>query len=154
MGGAATEVSERTTNVLLEAALWNPGSIRRTAQALKLPSEASRRFERGVDPELPPLAQQRCLQLMHEVAGGVVAQGLVDVWPRPPRPVRLELPEAEVRRLLGIDLRADAIADLLRPLGFECEVGLDSVLVVVPSHRLDVSIAADLVEEVARMYGY
>ena len=154
MGGSSSEVRESTTNVLLEAALWHPGAIRRTARAFKLPSEASRRFERGVDPQLPPLAQRRCLQLMREVAGGVVAQGIVDVWPRPWSPLRLELTEAEVRRLLGVEIGAAAIADLLRPLGFTCEVGVDSVLVVVPSHRLDVTIPADLVEEVARMHGY
>lgn len=154
MGGRSSEVSATTTNVILEAALWNPASIRRTARTLKLPSEASRRFERGVDPQLPPVVQQRCLQLMREVAGGVVAQGIVDVWPHPWSAPRLELPQSEVRRLLGVDLNAADIADLLRSLGFECEVGVDSVLAIVPSYRLDITIPADLVEEVARVYGY
>ncbi|HZB94881.1 MAG TPA: phenylalanine--tRNA ligase subunit beta [Herpetosiphonaceae bacterium] len=154
MGGSASEVSEKTTNVLLEAALWNPASIRRTAQALKLPSEASRRFERGVDPLLPPIVQQRCLQLMQQIAGGVVAQGVIDVWPRPWTPLRLEVSEAEVRRLLGIDLSAAGIGELLERLGFGCEVGVDSVLVEVPAFRLDVAIVADLIEEIARVYGY
>jgi phenylalanyl-tRNA synthetase beta chain len=154
MGGAATEVSDQTRNVLLEIARWNPARIRRTVQALKLPSEASRRFERGIDPELPPLAQQRALGLMQQVAGGTVYRGLIDVNNRPWHPCGIELTSAEVRRLLGIDLSAAQIADLLEPLGFECEIGVDSVLVVVPSHRLDVTLTADLVEEVARMYGY
>jgi phenylalanyl-tRNA synthetase beta chain len=154
MGGLATEVTSKTTNVLLEAALWNPASIRRAAQALKLPSEASRRFERGVDPQLPPLVQRRCLQLIQQVAGGVVAQGTVDIWPSPWEPLRLELPAYEVKRLLGIDLSAVELADLFAPLGFTCEVGVDSVLVIVPSYRLDVTMPADLVEEVARIYGY
>ena len=154
MGGRATEVSEATRNVLLEAAIWHPGSIRRAARALRLPSEASRRFERGVDPELPPLVQRRCLALMREVAGGTVAQGTVDVYPRPWTGARIELTVAEVRRLLGLDLSAVQVSDSLEALGFECEVGVDSVLVVVPSYRLDVTIPADLVEEVARMYGY
>lgn len=154
MGGAATEVSETTTNVLLEAALWHPTAIRRAAQALRLPSEASKRFERGVDPESPPLVQRRCLSLMQQIAGGVIARDLIDVNPRPWSPVRLELPADEVRRLLGIDLSPAEIADLLRPLGFECEADVASVLVLVPSYRLDVTILADLVEEVARMYGY
>ena len=154
MGGAATEVSETTRNVILEAALWHPASIRRAAQALRLPSEASKRFERGVDPELPPLVQRRCLSLMQEVAGGVIAAGIVDVNPRPWSPVRLELPASEVRRLLGIDMSPAAIADLLRPLGFECEVDVAGVLVIVPSYRLDVTIMSDLIEEIARMYGY
>ncbi len=154
MGGLATEVTAATRDVLLEAAIWHPGSIRRAAKDLRLPSEASRRFERGVDPELPPIVQRRCLQLMHEIAGGVVAQGLVDVYPRPWNAPRIELTAAEVRRLLGLDLPPVQIADHLQALGFDCEVGVDSVLVAVPSYRLDVSIPADLVEEVARMFGY
>ncbi len=154
MGGLETEVTTTTRNILLEAAIWNPQQIRRTAQAFKLPSEASRRFERGVDPELPPRALRRGLALMREVAGGTVAQGIVDVYAQPWQQPRLELTSAEVRRLLGIDLSAAQIADMLTRLGFECEVGVDSVLVLVPSYRLDVSVAADLVEEVVRLYGY
>jgi phenylalanyl-tRNA synthetase beta chain len=154
MGGAESEVTDETRNVLLEAAIWNPPVIRRTVQAFKLPSEASRRFERGVDPELPPLIVRRAMELLRQVSGGTVAQGLVDVYPRPWQPQRIELPCSEVRRLLGIELSAAQIADLLSALGFECEVGVDSVLVLVPSYRLDVSMTADLVEEVARMYGY
>jgi phenylalanyl-tRNA synthetase beta chain len=154
MGGAETEVTDQTRNVLLEAAIWNPAMIRRMVQAFKLPSEASRRFERGVDPELPLLMQRRALELLRQVAGGIVAQGLVDVYSTRWQPQRIELTSAEVQRLLGIDLNATQVADLLTGLGFECEVGVDSVLVIVPSYRLDVSMAADLVEEVARMYGY
>jgi phenylalanyl-tRNA synthetase beta chain len=154
MGGLETEVTESTRTVLFEAAVWNPAVIRRTVQAFRLPSEASRRFERGVDPELPPIAQCRALELMRQIGGGVVAEGLIDAYGQPYEPRRIELTTHEVRRLLGVDLSAAAIADLLTPLGFECEVGLDSVLVLVPSFRLDVSHAADLVEEVARMYGY
>ncbi len=154
MGGEQTEVSQQTTNVLLEAALWNQTSIRRAARALRLPSEASRRFERGVDPELPPRAAMRCLQLMQQVAGGTIAAGLIDVYPRPAPQRRLELPVTQVRRLLGIDIAIEVIADVLRRLGFDCEVGVASVLVEVPSYRLDVTIVPDLVEEVARVYGY
>lgn len=154
MGGADSEVTDATRNVLLEAAIWNTAAIRRTVQALKLPSEASKRFERGVDPEAPPLALRRALELLREVSGGTVAQGLVDVYGRPWQAQQIELTSAEVRRLLGIELSAAQVADLLSGLGFECEVGVDSVLVGVPSYRLDVTMAADLVEEVARMYGY
>lgn len=154
MGGLATEVTDDTRNVLFEAAIWNPSMIRRTVQAFKLPSEASRRFERGVDPELPLVAQRRALELMRQIAGGTVAQGFIDVYGQPYQPRRIELTTYEVRRLLGIDLSAAQVADLLTPLGFECEVGVDSVVVLVPSFRLDVSLTADLVEEVARMYGY
>lgn len=158
MGGAASEVSEQTTRVLLEAAIWEPTTIRRTAQALRLPSEASRRFERGVDYELPPLMQRRALSLMRQVAGGTVARGMIDVYPRPWRTVVLDLPPGEIRRIVGIVLSAEEIAGLLRPLGFGCEVvgegAAARVRVTVPSYRQDVTILADLCEEVARMYGY
>src|SRR4051812_41222451 len=156
MGGAASEVGETTTRVLLEAAIWEPTIIRRMARAFKLPSEASRRFERGVDYELPPLAQRRALGLMQQIAGGTVAQGMIDVYARPWQTVVLDLPPREVERILGITLTAPEIADLLRPLGFDCEViGEPGVVrVTVPSFRQDVTMLADLCEEVARMYGY
>jgi phenylalanyl-tRNA synthetase beta chain len=155
MGGASSEVSATTTRVLLEAAIWDPVTIRRTARALKLPSEASRRFERGVDWELPPLMQRRALSLLQQVAGGTVAQGMIDVYPQPWQPVELDLTPHEVRRILGIALSATEIAGLLRPLGFGCTVrDAETVHVAVPSFRQDVTMTADLCEEIARMYGY
>src|SRR4029079_2202932 len=156
MGGAESEVGEQATRVLLEAAIWEPTIIRRMARAFKLPSEASRRFERGVDYELPPLMQRRALSLLQEIAGGTVAQGMLDVYLRPWQTVVLDLPPREVERILGISLSAEEISGLLRPLGFGCEVLGDQnvVRVTVPSFRQDVTILADLCEEVARMYGY
>lgn len=156
MGGAATEVSEQTTRVIVEAANWEPTIIRKMARGFKLPSEASRRFERGVDIEIAPLAQRRALQLIQQVAGGTIAQGMVDAYARPWQPLVLELPPSEIKRILGITLAAEEIADLLRPLGFGCELAGDGSLVrvSVPSFRQDVNILADLCEEVARMYGY
>jgi phenylalanyl-tRNA synthetase beta chain len=158
MGGASSEVSERTTRVLVEAAVWEPTIIRRMSTALRARSEASKRFERGVDLELAPLAQRRLLSLLQQVAGGTVAEGMIDNYPRPWKPVVLELTPREVRRILGIELDAAEIAGLLRPLGFECAVveadGGPAVRVVAPSFRRDVQHTADLCEEVARMYGY
>src|SRR5262249_36255188 len=118
MGGADSEVGERTTRVLLEAAIWEPTTVRRTARTLRRPSEGSRRCERGVDYELPPSMQRRALALMQQTAGGTVAQGLLDVYSQPWQTVVLDLPPREVRRLLGITLSVEEIADLLRPLGF------------------------------------
>lgn len=156
MGGADSEVSAATTRVLVEAANWEPTIIRKMARGFKLPSEASRRFERGVDLELAPLAQRRALQLIQQVAGGTIAQGMLDVYARPWQAPILDLTPREVQRILGITLTADEIAGLLRPLGFGCEVlGMPALVrVTVPSFRQDVSMLADLCEEVARMYGY
>jgi phenylalanyl-tRNA synthetase beta chain len=158
MGGASTEVRHATTRVAIEAANWNPVMIRRTARDFKLPSEASRHFERGVDIELGPLAVRRCAQLIKELAGGVIATGLIDVYPHPQPPRTLLLPPAEVRRIVGIDLDAPHIARLLQSLLFECAVvegeAGPQVEVVVPTFRTDVEGLADLCEEVARVYGY
>jgi len=158
MGGADSEVRDSTNRVLLEAAIWQPAQIRRTAQAFKLPSEASRRFERGVDYNLPSIAQRRCMELMRTLAGGTVAQGIVDVYPQPWQLLTLELPPREVQRILGITLSARQIADILNSAGFACELRADSaeapVMVQVPSFRQDVTLPADLCEEIARLYGY
>ncbi len=167
MGGASSEVSDTTTTVLLEAAIWEPTQIRKTARGMKLPSEASRRFERGVDYELPLVALRRCLELMRLYAGATIAEGFVDEYPRPWQPVTLDLSPSEVARIVGVRLGAHEIADLLGRLGFGCEVRGGSTLgdfasyadepivhVTVPTFRLDVSILADLCEEVARVYGY
>jgi phenylalanyl-tRNA synthetase beta chain len=166
MGGEESEVRETTTRILLEAAIWEPVQIRRVARALKLPSEASRRFERGVDYELPLIAQQRALALIREVAGGTVAAGLIDEYPRPWQTVELDLTPREVERIVGVRLSAPEIAQLLGALGFGCELRGGSgmgdfamsngsyVHVTVPSFRQDVTMLADLCEEVARVYGY
>ncbi|MBC8161368.1 MAG: phenylalanine--tRNA ligase subunit beta, partial [Roseiflexaceae bacterium] len=158
MGGATSEVSGTTTRLLLEAASWQPSTIRKTARVFGLPSEASRRFERGVDWELPTLMQRRGLALIQQLAGGTVAQGMIDIYPQPWQNVTLELTPGEVRRIIGISLTAQEIAGLLTPLGFGCTItgstGVEAVTVQVPSSRQDVTILADLCEEVARMYGY
>ena len=166
MGGLDSEVSDTTTRVLVEVAVWEPTNIRRTAQTLKMRSEASYRFERGVDIESPPVVQRRCLQLLQELAGATVYAGMIDVYPEPWQPLELKLSTREVRRLLGIRLTVERIAELLAPLGFNPEIvggstdinqGYQtepSVRVRVPSWRRDVQYLADLVEDVARLHGY
>lgn len=172
MGGEESEVRETTTNILLEAAIWQPQQIRRTARIFKIPSEASRRFERGVDYEIPLVAQRRALELIRTYAGGTVAQDFLDEYPRPWQTCTLELPPSEITRIIGIQLTAYDTADVLRPLGFQCDVchttgmgdlagyavgmGLDPAVVKVhvPSSRQDITMLADLCEEVARIYGY
>jgi phenylalanyl-tRNA synthetase beta chain len=154
MGGLATEVTEKTRNVLLEVANFNPVSIRRTAAALKLPSEASRRFAWGVSPELAPIASRRATKLLVEHAGGVAAEGMVDVHPAKSSPATVSLPRKRLPQVLGIDPPETTIVESLVALGFEVKAEPDRFLVRVPYWRRDVQIPDDVVEEVARMIGY
>jgi phenylalanyl-tRNA synthetase beta chain len=155
MGGAETEVGPETTAVLLEAAAFDNISIRRTSRLQKLPSESAARFGRGVHPDLTEPASVRCAGLFSEVAGGAVVEGVVDSYPRPPEPVVVTLPGGELKRILGIDVSIDDAARILERLEFEVEAAPDGGLTAtVPPHRMDVAIPADLVEEVARIYGY
>jgi phenylalanyl-tRNA synthetase beta chain len=156
MGGLESEVTPGTRNVLLEAASFNNISIRHTSAELKIASEAAQRFGRGVDAEMTTVALRRAADLMRTLAGGTIAEGFADEYPAPRSVVRLTLGEAQVQKALGISPTAGEIAGMLRPLGFECEADARNALVQVtaPSFRLDVSIPADLIEEIARMYGY
>jgi phenylalanyl-tRNA synthetase beta chain len=175
MGGQDSEINQNTTNVLLEGASWNMINTRRTAMAQNLPSEASYRFSRGVHPELASQGVMRGLQLMLEWAGGTVAQGLVDEYPLPPEDPTVEITTADVRRWLGIELTPQEIVQILESLEFECEVTTSEeslntdhgsqithhasqITAKAPNHRLDIGTGvigiADLMEEIARIYGY
>ena len=154
MGGLETEVTAATTRILLEAASFNPTSIRRTRQALALPSEASRRFEQGVPPELVPIARDRAIELIVEIAGGRARSHAADSYVRPQLRPTIELAEADLARLLGMEIPITSAAEKLRPLGFSYRRQDSRLQVTVPLHRLDVTCAADLVEEIARMVGY
>jgi len=155
MGGLETEIDENTRNILLEAANFNFYSIRRTTQALKLPSEASLRFGKGIHPDLPEPAARRASELMRRLAGGTLAQGMVDAYPLKPAPVVIELTTAEVERNLGLRFSRQEIAAFLERLEFQCEpVTADTLQVTVPNHRVDCHCPADLIEEIARLYGY
>jgi phenylalanyl-tRNA synthetase beta chain len=156
--GKASTRSRSTTNILLEGAAWNFINIRRTAKQHNLPSEASFRFSRGVHPALAEQGVKRGLQLMAEWSGGKIAPGLVDAYPLKPRDPAVTVTPKDVKRLLGIDLTAKQIAELLTRLEFKCTVEKNSVKVKVPAHRLDIGEGiiglADVLEEVARSYGY
>ncbi|MFM8321768.1 MAG: phenylalanine--tRNA ligase subunit beta, partial [Chloroflexota bacterium] len=159
MGGAESEISERTRNILLEGAAWNFINVRRTVAAQKMTSEAAYRFSRGVHPSMAERGVRRCLELMRLTAGGTVAQGLVDEYPLPPAKPVIDVTVAHARRYLGVDLSLDQIAALLARLGFETRIfGGDRVRVDTPDHRLDIGEGvvgvADLMEELARVYGY
>ncbi len=158
IGGAETEVSEKTTRVLLEGAAWNFINIRRTLSAQKVDSEAAYRFSRGVHPAMSERGVRRCLELMRTLTGGTVAKGLVDAYPLPPQTPVVEITTAEVRRWLGIDMKTKEMAQILRNLDFKVEVKGKKLSVSPPDHRLDIGEGivgqADLMEEIARHYGY
>ena len=154
MGGASTEVSERTERVILESAVFHGPTIRNTARRLGLRSEASMRHEKGIGPELPRLAAYRAAQLLSEITGARIASGIVDNDPGPHALRRLPVDLARMRRLLGIAVDAERARTLLAPLGFAVSGDGDAIEVTVPSHRLDVAVAADVAEEVARAHGY
>ncbi len=158
MGGAESEVSANTTNILLEGAAWNFINIRKTASAQSLPSEASYRFSRGIHPAMAIRGVRRGLELMQAWADGQVDPGLVDVYPLPPAQPEILISSSDVKRWLGIELSAEDIAGLLGRLEFKVTVKGDSVTAIGPDHRLDigegVTGVADVIEEIARIYGY
>ena len=154
MGGANTEVTLSTRTVLLESAWFLPASIRRTAKALGLPTEASYRFERGADIEGLRDALDRAAQLLADLGGGAVARGVLDVYPSPRPPVRVPLRLERIERVAGISPPRPTVIQILRGLGLAVEEQGEQLQVVVPSHRRDLAIEDDLVEEVIRIWGY
>ncbi|MHB0884350.1 MAG: phenylalanine--tRNA ligase subunit beta [Bacillota bacterium] len=157
MGGLNSEVTAATQNILLESAYFAGGSIRRTSRAMGLRSEASARFEKGLDPNGYLPAADRAAMLIEEMKAGVVAPGVAEFKVRPFLPVNIRLRPERVNGLLGTKLSAVDMARYLRRLGFETD-GVNEVRkhfsVTVPTRRPDVSEEVDLVEEVARLYGY
>jgi phenylalanyl-tRNA synthetase beta chain len=159
MGGAETEVTDATTRILLESANFHFVSIRKTTQALKLPSEASARFGRGVPPALAEPAARRATEMIRTLAGGTVARGIADCYPAPQAPPVIRLALADVRRILGMDVARDEVARILTALEFDCAPDGEAALrVTAPPSRLDIGTGTtgvqDLLEEVARIFGY
>ena len=156
MGGLDAEVTANTTSVLIESANFNQAVIHRGSINLKLSSEASLRFEKGLSRELPMVALKRATQLMAELTSGSVAKGVIDVYPGKQQAQPIQFATSEVKRLMGMEVRVDEIVKALESLGFGCEgTGTTARFnVSVPWWRTDVSCAADLVEEVARIVGY
>jgi len=155
MGGLDTEVTERTKNILLEVATFDPLSIRRTALALKVPSEASRRFAWGLPPELASIASRRATKLLVELSGGRAAAGLVDCYPGKEEKTRIDVPRKRLRQVLGIEVSDERVEGTLRSLGFVVTPKLPEGWEVEPPYwRRDVRIPDDVAEEVARIVGY
>ncbi len=158
MGGEATEVSESTVDVLLESACFSPTSIGRTSRSLGLTSEASIRFERGVDRAGCVAAADRAATLIAEVSGGVVAPGVLDEYPVPPEPTRIRLRMDRLNSFLGTRMETDGVRSLLGRLGIETTVSGDAgqsvaLDVTVPTFRPDLEREVDVIEEVVRLWG-
>ncbi len=158
MGGVDSEVDDQTTSILLEAATFNMTSIRHTARALKLRSDASVRFERGLDPNLAAGAAARAAALILELCPGSRVTAWHDVYPSPVTPRPLTVPFSEIERLLGVRYDHDTVLDALRRLQLSPSITGDGanaqLTIVVPTYRQDLNLAADIVEEVARIVGY
>jgi phenylalanyl-tRNA synthetase beta chain len=155
MGGEESEISPAATDVLIESAYFNPTSVRQTARLLGMDTEASRRFERGADCENVLRAQERCVQLISEIAGGTATENAIDVYPSPVVPRALTLRPVRVTELTSIVVDAVEISRILTGLGFEKNGEAENALTfTVPSWRVDVEQEEDLVEEVARHTGY
>lgn len=154
MGGMNSEVDESTVSVLLESAYFNPRRIRRTRTTLGIPSEAALRFEKGADPNMVPYALDRAAHLLASLGGGVVRKGSIDVYPQPISGRSLTLTVARTNQVLGLDLNAKDIAGYLSSIAITARADATSVEVEVPTFRPDIERPIDLVEEVARLYGY
>jgi phenylalanyl-tRNA synthetase beta chain len=157
MGGADTEVTPHTVDVLVECAAFDPLSVRKTARSAGLSTEASYRFERGIDVHAQEAAIRRCVELILAIAGGTADPNGIRVGPEPAAPPAQPLRTSRVKQVLGLELDDDGIAALLEPIGFQRtgESGLDgAVMYAVPGWRGDVTREIDLVEEVARRFGF
>lgn len=155
MGGENSEVTASTKNILIESAFFNPSSIRRTAKRLGLQTDASYRFERGTDYGITIWAARRAAQLIYETAGGEIALGEIDVYPNPFPKRTIELRYDRIKRVLGYEVPEETTKKIFINLGFEIKnQDKKKLLLTVPSYRHDIEREIDLIEEVARIYGY
>ena len=155
MGGENSEISNKTVDILIESAYFNTSSIRKTSKSLMLSTDASYRFERGCDPEGTVYAAERTAQLISELAGGDVAEGIIDVYPEKVKVTELRLRFERITRILGYEISREKILQILKSLGFKVIYESDEELhLSVPSYRPDVEREIDVIEEVARINGY
>lgn len=152
-GGKSAEIDGSTTAIILEAANFNPQVTRRGAQALRLQTDASKRFENNLSPELVPYALKECVEIILAIAGGN-CEGYVDVYPNPIRNVPVAVTLSHMNALLGITLTPEIVEDIFTRLGFSYEKNGEGWQVTAPCERMDICIAEDLIAEVGRVYGY
>lgn len=155
MGGSDSEVADDTTDVLIEAAYFDQLSVRRTARRLTLQSPSSFRFERNIDSQMLDWASRRCCQIILEIAGGTLVDGVIDVGDRPENRSPVRLRYGQLKRLLGIEIPVNAANKILAELGLDIQsINDGSVDVIAPSWRKDLTREVDLIEEVGRIYGF
>jgi phenylalanyl-tRNA synthetase beta chain len=153
MGGLDSEVSGATTDIVLESAIFEPLCVRRAARALKLKSDSSYRFERGVDPMGVDLASRRAVKLIIELGGGTLCEGVIRIGAGAPTPRAIDMRIDRCNALLGIALPPAQMVDLLNRLGLFAKLNGGVITCVVPTYRLDLEREVDLIEEVARLHG-
>ena len=154
MGGGETEITSSTTNVLLESAYFDPNSIRKTARTLAMTTEASYRFERGADIEMASFAADRAAAMIHELAGGEILKGVIDVYPGKPKPVQLTLRRSRIASVLGAPVEDAAVNRIFERLEFKPTQNSQGWTVDLPTFRIDLAGEEHLLEEIARHYGY
>ncbi|MCU4175120.1 phenylalanine--tRNA ligase subunit beta [Carboxylicivirga sp. N1Y90] len=154
-GGSDSGVSESTTKVFLESAYFNPVWVRKTAKRHTLSTDASFRFERGIDPNITVYALKRAALLIKEVAGGTISSEIIDIYPNPVEPFKVEVTYRNIERLIGKNIGEDKIKSILTALDIEItEESETGLKLLVPPYRVDVLREADIIEEILRIYGY
>jgi len=153
-GGEDTGIDEKTKNIVIEAANFNPVLTRKASRELKLRTDASMRFEQGIDPNLIDFAQQRVCTLIQEIAGGEVIFGMADFYPKKVSSKKIKLDCDYVNKLLGVKIPKQRMIKILKSLDFGVTGTGNQIIVQVPTRRIDVSIPEDLIEEIGRIYGY
>ncbi|MBA4250332.1 MAG: phenylalanine--tRNA ligase subunit beta [Chlorobiaceae bacterium] len=155
MGGENSEISLRTKNILIESAYFNPSSIRKTSKYLGLSTESSYRFERGIDPSNTLFAAERVAELIHEIGGGTIVDGFIDVYPNKIFPKEVILRYSRLLKILGYEIEKEKVKEILTRLGTEIiNENENSLSCSIPTFRPDVEREIDLIEEIARIYGY
>jgi phenylalanyl-tRNA synthetase beta chain len=153
-GGIVAEVDKNTKNIYIEAANFDPVTIRRGSQKVKIRTDASLRFEHGISPEMAETAINKTTLMISEVAKGSVVRGVVDYYPEKQKEKNVSFKIEDVRKLLGEDVALKEVERILRALDFKVQRNRNSFLVTVPYFRTDISIKEDIIEEIGRIYGY
>lgn len=153
-GGKSPEIDSQTKNIILEAANFDYQTIRKASRKLKLRTDASWRFENQLDPNLTEEAIDMAAYLIQEICGGKIMKGMADVYPKKIKPKKIKLELSRINRLLGINLSVKQVFDIFKKLCFKFQVSSSKFQITVPTYRLDISIAEDLIEEIGRLYGY